>query len=123
MLDKEAEGRERLGQYVRSDVPFYIEGGDPDDSNDPLNHQAMNIPAVVWNHLRAMDSDPAEKMRTFTIRVEEADHLRLVLLAEALGTSKTTLARELLSMAMREATHSLPEEMRDELRRKFLEAV
>jgi 2-phosphoglycerate kinase len=122
-LDQEAEGRELPGEYVRGEEPFYIAAGDPDDLYDPLNRQAMNIPAVVQNHLRAMGSDPAEKMRTFTIRVEEADHTRLVLLAEALGTSKTTLARELLSMAMREATHSLPEEMREELWRKFKEAL
>ena len=119
--DEETTTRDTFREAIRSNTPVFSEGGDPDNPHDPLNHQPHNIPAVVHNHLRAMNSNEAERMRSFTMRVEEIDHFRLVLLAEALGTSKTTLARELLQMAIGEAVQSLPEEMAEELRRKFLE--
>ncbi len=117
-MDKKLEGREHLDQHVRGEKPLFWGSADPDEPNNPVNRQPMNIPALVWSYLADTDSEPG-KMRTFTIRVEESDHTRLTLLAEVMGTSKTTLARELLSMAMREATHALPDEVAEELRRKL----
>jgi AraC-like DNA-binding protein len=119
-LDEQPTTREEI---VRSNVPLYTRGGDEEDPADPMNYQPQNIPAVIHNHLRAMQSNDSERMRSFTMRIEETHHTRLVLLAEALGTSKTTLARELLEMATREAIHALPEEIAEDLRRKFLESV
>lgn len=123
MVDREVQSREDLAELRRSKTPLYLQGGDPDNPNDPLNDQPMNIPAIVVNHLRALDSEDTHPMRSFTIKIEEHDHTRLVLLADALGTPKTTLARELLQMATMEAVGSLPEDIAEDLRRKFLESV
>ncbi len=123
MADHLSEGHQHLHELMRSDVPLFSQGGDPENPDDPLNHQPMNIPAVVANHLRSTGDLDLDRMRSFTMRISEDHHLRLVLLAEALGTSKTTLARELLEIATREAVGSLPEELQADVRRKFLEAL
>jgi hypothetical protein len=115
-------GREEFQAQMRSSTPLYMGTGDL--ANPGLDvKQPMNIPAVIQKYVMEMDDGDSDRMRSFTLRISEDHHTRLVVLAEALGTSKTTLARELLHIATREAVGSLPEDLQAEVRRKFLEAV
>jgi predicted DNA-binding protein len=118
----DSTSREEVQALMRSSTPLFMGTGDRDNPGIDLK-QPMNIPAVIEKYVRGMDEDDGDRMRSFTMRISEDHHTRLVLLAEALATSKTTLARELLEIATREAVGSLPEDLQAEVRRKFLEAV
>ncbi|BBL78501.1 hypothetical protein RxyAA322_03550 [Rubrobacter xylanophilus] len=64
-----------------------------------------DVERLVAGYIEALEGrgGRSSKPVTFSVRLSERDHARLVWLAEALGTQKTPLAEELLRAAMREA--------------------
>lgn len=64
-----------------------------------------DVERLVAGYIEALEGRRGRPSKpvTFSVRLSERDHARLVWLAEALGTQKTPLAEDLLRAAMREA--------------------
>lgn len=74
--------------------------------------QPQNIAALVETYVEKPQDEP---LRGFSIRLTDYDRGRLRVLSEVLGTSKSSMARELLHYALNEAFQCLPADRKPDL--------
>lgn len=95
----------------RSDVGDFAEHYTAIWTGEGDHRQPVNVPALVQKYTEAT-STMDEPMKQLGVRVTEYDLARLQVLGGILNTPRSSLARDLISMALNEAFQTLPDNLK-----------